>query len=109
MLLKVRLDKIAEIINRVLTTIDHHPEIVAQVVPPLAARVGELGQAAGDEVADAATTAVGDAESAAAGAAGDTSTSDAESDESSAEPDHEGSRGLLRRRKQEGTGEEPPS
>ena len=93
-LLKVRLDKIAEIINRVLTTIDHHPEIVAQVVPPLPVRAGELGRAAGrsaDELANAATTADGDAAS----------------DDSSAEPGQEGSRGLLRRRKQEGTGEEP--
>ena len=94
-LLKVRLDKIAEIINRVLTTIDHHPDIVAQVVPPLASGVG-LGRAAGpsgDELADAATTAVGNAEA----------------DDSSAEPGHEGSRGLLRRSRQEGTDEQPPS
>ena len=122
-LLKVRLDKIAEIINRVLTTIDHHPEIVSQVVPPLAATAGELGQAArrsGDKLADAATKAAGDAEPSAAQPSGDTRTSHAttpgdeaavatEPVDRSAETGREGSRGLLRRRRQERTGEEPPS
>ena len=36
-LLKVRLDKVAEIINRVLSTIDRNAEIVDQIVPALGA------------------------------------------------------------------------
>jgi hypothetical protein len=32
-LLKIRLDKVAEIIKRALTTIDRNPEIVDQIVP----------------------------------------------------------------------------
>jgi hypothetical protein len=123
-LLKVRLDKIAEIIDRVLTTIDHHPEIVGQVVPPLQAAAGELGQAAGrsgDELAGTATTAAGGVESSASKATGETTINDtttqggqsgevaAKPDDSSAERDQEASRGFLRRRKQQRTGEEPPS
>jgi hypothetical protein len=55
-LLKVRLDKVAEIINRVLATIDRNPEIVDQIVAPLGAAAGELEGTIGrsvDEVADA--------------------------------------------------------
>ncbi|MFL6045896.1 MAG: hypothetical protein ACJ72M_12345 [Propionibacteriaceae bacterium] len=55
-LLKVRLDKVAEIINRVLATIDRNPEIVGQIVAPLGAAAGELEGTVGrsvDEVADA--------------------------------------------------------
>jgi len=54
-LLKVRLDKVAEIINRVLSTIDRNPEIVDQILSPLEAAVGELARTAErsiDEVAD---------------------------------------------------------
>lgn len=121
-LLKVRLDKIAEIIDRVLTTIDHHPEIVGQIVPPLAATAGQPGQAArraGTELADTATSAVGDVESSSAEVTGDTSSSETtpgdqaveapEPDGSSAEAGQGRSRGLLRRRKQEPTGDDPPS
>src|SRR5215207_170288 len=52
-LLKVRLDKVAEIINRVLATIDRNPEIVDQIVPPVVAVAGQLETAAartGDEL-----------------------------------------------------------
>src|SRR4030095_12644811 len=55
-LLKVRLDKVAEIINRVLATIDRNPEIVDQIVGTLGAAAGELqGTVEGfvDEVAGA--------------------------------------------------------
>src|SRR5215203_5738334 len=55
-LLKVRLDKVAEIINRMLATIDRNPEIVDQIVVPLRAAATELeGTAARsvDKVADA--------------------------------------------------------
>ena len=59
-LLKVRLDKVAEIINRVLTTIDRNPEIVDQIVAPLGAAASELEGTVGrsvDEVADAVGSA----------------------------------------------------
>jgi hypothetical protein len=59
-LLKVRLDKVAEIINRVLATIDRNPEIVDQIVAPLAAAASELEDTVGrsvDEVADAVGSA----------------------------------------------------
>jgi len=57
-LLKVRLDKVAEIINRVLTTIDRNPEIVDQIVPPLGAAASELERATGRSV-DEVSGAVG--------------------------------------------------
>jgi hypothetical protein len=53
-LLKVRLDKVAEIINRVLSTIDRNPEIVTQTTPPLGATASELGRTAGHSVDDVA-------------------------------------------------------
>src|SRR5688572_26882807 len=49
-LLKVRLDKVAEIINRVLTTIDRNPEIVDQIVAPLGAAASELEGTVGRSV-----------------------------------------------------------
>src|SRR5215212_8920845 len=57
-LLKVRLDKIAEIINRVLATIDRNPEIVDQIVPPLGAVTSELERTTGRSV-DEVSGAVG--------------------------------------------------
>jgi hypothetical protein len=62
-LLKVRLDKVAEIINRVLTTIDRNPEIVDQIVPPLGAAASELEGATGrslDEVSGAVGSTASD-------------------------------------------------
>ena len=56
-LLKVRLEKIAEIINRVLSTIDRNPEIVSQVIPPVAAAAGEVAGATGGSVLDELTNA----------------------------------------------------
>jgi hypothetical protein len=64
-LLKVRLDKVAEIINRVLSTIDRNPEIVAQIIPPLGDAASELGRSAGhsvDEVAGVVGSAAPDLE-----------------------------------------------
>ena len=55
-LLKVRLDKVAETINRVLSTIDRNPEIVDQIFGPLGAAASELEGTVGrsvDEVAGA--------------------------------------------------------
>jgi hypothetical protein len=62
-LLKVRLDTIAEIINRLLSTIDRNPEIVAQIFSPVGAAASELTRTAGrsvDEVAGAVGSAVPD-------------------------------------------------
>ena len=59
-LLKVRLDKVAEIINRVLATIDRNPEIIDQIVGPLSAPSSELECTVGrsvDEVAGAVGSA----------------------------------------------------
>src|SRR5215216_7365132 len=53
-LLKVRLDKVAEIINRVLATIDRNPEIVAQIVAPLGAAASELEGTVGSSVEEVA-------------------------------------------------------
>jgi hypothetical protein len=59
-LLKVRLDRVAEIINRVLSTIDRNPEIVAQIVSPVGAAASELARTAGHSV-DKVVGAVGSA------------------------------------------------
>jgi len=62
-LLKVRLDKVAEIINRVLLTIDRNPEIVAQATPPLRATASEPEGTVGrsvDEVAGVVGSAAPD-------------------------------------------------
>jgi hypothetical protein len=45
-LLKVRLDKFAEIINGVLATIDRNPEIIDKIVAPPVTAAGELDGAA---------------------------------------------------------------
>jgi len=69
-LLKVRLDKVAEIINRVLTTIDRNPEIVDQIVPPLGTAASELERTTGrsvDEVAGAVGSAASDLDRSVAG------------------------------------------
>jgi hypothetical protein len=63
-LLKVRLDRVAQIIDRVLTTIDNNPQIVEQVVgavEPVGTAVGEIGAGAGrtaEEVGQGAADAV---------------------------------------------------
>jgi hypothetical protein len=59
-LLKVRLDRVAEIINRVLSTIDRNPEIVAQIISPVGAAASELARTAGHSV-DKVVGAVGSA------------------------------------------------
>jgi hypothetical protein len=130
-LLKVRLDKIAEIINRVLTTIDRNPEIVDQIVPPLGAVASELERTAGrsvDEVSGAVGSTASDLDRSVADAmtgepgvsdamAGEPGVSDATAEEQvvadapqqAAEPagSNEGTpRGILRRLKQERNTEE---
>jgi hypothetical protein len=64
-LLKVRLDRVAEIINRVLATIDRNPEIVDQIVPPVVAVADQLETAAAppvDELAGDVRSAAPDLE-----------------------------------------------
>ena len=119
-LLKVRLDKVAEIINRVLATIDRNPEIVGQIVPPLEAAVGELEGTAEQSVDELAGTVGGGAphvDDFVAEMTGEPDESDAIVEERAvpeaplyeAEPgraDEGTPRGLLRRRKQERSTEE---
>jgi hypothetical protein len=47
-LLKVRLDNVAAIINRVLATIDHNPQILDHVTRGLESAVEQVGRAAGE-------------------------------------------------------------
>jgi len=59
--LKVRLDNVAAIIDRVLTTIDHNPQIIADLTGGLGEAAGELGQDTGealDEVGEGTERAV---------------------------------------------------
>ena len=121
-LLKVRLDKVAEIINRVLATIDRNPEIVDQIVGPLGAAASELEGTVGrsvDEVAGAVGSAAPDLDRSVAEMIGEPAESGAIAKEPAvAEPQHEDEaagadeeapRGLRRRRRQEpNTGEAPP-
>jgi hypothetical protein len=120
-LLKVRLDKVAEIINRVLATIDRNPEIVDQIVSPLGAAASELEGTIGgsvDEVSDAVEGAPGELEGSAGELIGESAESGDTPDEPSlTEPQHkaedaraeEGTpRSLRRRRDQKPTTEEAP-
>ncbi|MFD2398689.1 hypothetical protein ACFSVJ_20730 [Prauserella oleivorans] len=62
-LLKVRLDRVSQIIERVLTTIDRNPQILEQVVRSAGRAVEELGAGGGKavgEVGRGAGDAVGD-------------------------------------------------
>jgi hypothetical protein len=121
-LLKVRLDKVAEIINRVLATIDRNPEIVDQIVGPLGAAASELEGTVDrsvDEVAGAVGSAAPDVDGSVAEMIGEPAESGAIAEEPAvAEPQHEDEaaggdegtpRGLRRRRRQEpNTDEAPP-
>lgn len=121
-LLKARLDKVAEIINRVLTTVDRNPEIVDQAVPRLEADAGDLEPAEDsvDELAAAVETAAADLERSVQPpeTTGDAGESGAAEEQAAAEePEHEAesagaeegtTRGSRRRRKQERKAEEPP-
>jgi hypothetical protein len=51
-LLKARLDKFAEIINRVLATIDRNPEIIDKIVAPPVTAASELEGATGRTVGE---------------------------------------------------------
>ncbi|WP_433503720.1 hypothetical protein ACQP04_29095 [Pseudonocardia halophobica] len=56
-LLKVRLDRVAQIIDRVLTTIDHNPQIVEQVVGTVEPAVHDVGPTVGEIGAGGGQTA----------------------------------------------------
>lgn len=122
-LLKARLDKVAEIIDRVLTTVDRNPEIVDQVVPTLAAPASDRERTPGgsvDELAGAVETAAADLNRSAQPAETTRSTGERGAAEELAVaegPEHEAestgseegtSRGLRRRRKPERKAEELP-
>ncbi|MBE1609269.1 hypothetical protein [Actinopolymorpha pittospori] len=49
-MLKVKLDKVAEIVDRVLETIESNPEIVTSLTTPIGKGVEELGRGAGQGV-----------------------------------------------------------
>jgi hypothetical protein len=121
-LLKVRLDKVAEIINRVLSTIDRNPQIVEQIVAPLGAAARELEGTVGrsvDEAAGAVGSATPDLDRTVAEVTGELDERDATAEERpmAEAPQHkaepagapEGSPGGVRRRpRQERTTEEAP-
>jgi len=56
--LKVRLDNVARILDRVLTTIDNNPEIIGQLVAPVGQAAGEVAAGADEVVDDLAAGAV---------------------------------------------------
>ena len=120
-LLKVRLDKVAEIINRVLATIDRNPGIVDQIVGPLGAAASELeGTVEGsvDHVAGAVGSSAPGVDRSVAEMIEEPAESGAIAEEPAvAEPEHgaeavgsgEGTRrGLRRRRRQEPNTEKAP-
>ena len=118
-LLKVRLDKVAEIINRVLATIDHNPEIVDQIAQ-LGAAASELEGTVGrsvDEVAGSVGSAAPDVDRSVAEMIEEPDESDATAEEPAVAEPHEAEtagadegtqRGLRRRRRQEPNTEEAP-
>ena len=116
-LLKVRLDKVAEIINRVLATIDRNPEIIDQIVPPVVAVAGRLETAVApsvDELAGDVWNAAPDLDSSVAETIGDKAAATADEQAAAEAPQHDAEvdegtpRSLLRRRKQQHNPEEPP-
>ncbi|NBM21012.1 hypothetical protein GUY61_37015, partial [Streptomyces sp. GC420] len=73
-LLKVRLDNVAEVIGRVLTTIDRNPQILRDVTSGIGSAVREVGTGAGrtlEDVGRGAGAAVGDIGRGAGTAVGD--------------------------------------
>src|ERR671919_677480 len=59
-LLKVRLDNVAAILDRVLTTIDRNPQIVERLVEGVSSAVEDVGQGAGQLVGEGLNSAVED-------------------------------------------------
>ena len=120
-LLKVRLDKIAEIINRVLATIDRNPEIIEQIVAPLGAAASELEGTVGrsvDDVVGALESEAPELEDSVREVTGETGESGALAEEEDVDeaPEYEAERGRVteeaprsvRRRRRERDSEEAP-
>jgi e3 binding domain len=59
-LLKVRLDNVTAILDRVLTTIDRNPQIVQELTSGLGSAVEDVGEGAGELVGEGANEAVSD-------------------------------------------------
>src|SRR5918999_2188343 len=59
-LLKVRLDNVTAILDRVLTTIDRNPQIVERLVEGVSSAVEDVGQGAGELVGEGLNSAVED-------------------------------------------------
>src|SRR5918997_2157866 len=59
-LLKVRLDNVAAILDRVLTTIDRNPQIVERLVEGVSSAVSDIGEGAGNLVGEGLNSAVED-------------------------------------------------
>lgn len=57
LLLKVRLDNVARIIDRVLTTIDNNPDIIERLTEPVAETTEEVAEGAGEAVGELGTGA----------------------------------------------------
>jgi pyruvate/2-oxoglutarate dehydrogenase complex dihydrolipoamide acyltransferase (E2) component len=70
-LLKVRLDNVTAIIDRVLTTIDRNPQIVQEIASGVGSAVQDVGEGAGELVGEGANEAVSDVGSATGSAVGD--------------------------------------
>jgi hypothetical protein len=49
-ILRVKLEKVAEIVERTLATIDSHPELLASLLRPVGELVGQVGHAVGETV-----------------------------------------------------------
>src|SRR5215216_2080892 len=59
-LLKVRLDNVTAILDRVLTTIDRNPQIVERLVEGVSSAVSDIGEGAGNLVGEGLNSAVED-------------------------------------------------
>ncbi|GLY86277.1 hypothetical protein [Actinoallomurus iriomotensis] len=69
-LLEVRLDNVADIVDRVLTTVDRNPEILQQIGRGLESVVRDVGAGAGQAVGDLGTGVAGAVEDVGRGAGG---------------------------------------
>lgn len=113
-LLKARLDTVAEIINRVLTSVDRNPDIIDQVVPSVAAVAEGVERAAGHATGELAggveeaAPSLGDSVAETDGDTGSRDVVGATERQDSAAAKTGRSRGLRRRRKQGPKTEEPP-
>ena len=59
-LLKVRLDNVTAILDRVLTTIDRNPQIIEKLVEGVSSAVSDIGEGAGNLVGEGLNSAVED-------------------------------------------------